>query len=61
MKERNLDKVMVLNSGHHIDFADEAALEGRFLVWFAAAVENFDSNNLGTIPGVKQSHYIEAN
>jgi hypothetical protein len=43
---------MVLNAGHHIDLTDETALERRLLVRFGAPVDNFDCNNLTTIPSL---------
>jgi len=41
----------VFDSGHHIDFTDETAMEGRLVIRIASTVENFDCNNQGTIPG----------
>lgn len=44
----------MFDSGHHIDFTDETAMEGRLVIRIAPTVENFDCNNQGTIPGAEQ-------
>lgn len=49
--DTHLDKILMFYSRHHIDFTNKTILKWNYFSWSAPPVENFDGNNLITIPG----------